>query len=448
MKKLYLLPFTLAILLGTTGLTLQAQQEQSSGSVIIVQKIKNDDGTYTVKKKSIEKGQDLETYVKEFELENADKMNAEVIVITDGNKESVANDGETVFMIRSGNHKSEIKWGNAEELKEEMKHHHFMRGNRNFTVEEKLDPNKAYLGVYPSTGDEGVLLTGIVNGSGAEAAGLQTGDVMTVINGTAIRTNDDLKNELAKYVAGNVVTIAYLRDGQSQSTNVTLSAKKSTTYTHTFTQVERTERNPCEVFIGVYVGSYGQGKEGVGVSGIIPGWPAEAAGLQAGDRIIAIDGYPVNSYQELTIERNKHKPGEYFLISYLRNEEPFEVKAQFKSCPTTQEEKQPEKVVEETLPAVPAIQQIDNTLQLEQFSAYPNPTYGKLNVQFRGEAIPTVVTITDVNGKIVHQESLPRFDGYYNRELDISAGTPGTLMLSVRQEGKVRTEPIVLLNRA
>jgi len=49
---------------------------------------------------------------------------------------------------------------------------------------------------------------------------------------------------------------------------------------------------------------------------------------------------------------------------------------------------------------------------------------------------------------VVFNESIPNFDGYYNRQVDVSKGAPGTLLISIRQGGKVLTMPVVLLNRA
>jgi hypothetical protein len=62
--------------------------------------------------------------------------------------------------------------------------------------------------------------------------------------------------------------------------------------------------------------------------------------------------------------------------------------------------------------------------------------------------VPTSVTITDINGKQIFNESLQNFDGNYNRQVDVSNGAPGTLLITIRQNGKVLTTPAVLLTRA
>jgi C-terminal processing protease CtpA/Prc len=448
------------LLLAANAFSQQTTNPQSD-KVVIIHKMTNDDGTTIVKKKRIDKGQDVETYLDAMELKGEGK-NLELMIITDEEKQVNNDDPETIIYIRKAKSSDEVKSCDKMvkdfetlhitmpgELEQELFMHNIDRSRLALVDGEK----KAFLGVYSESSEQGVLIEDIVSGSAAEAAGLKSGDIMTSLDGSFIKTSDELRNELVKYQPGNEVVITYLRNGQPAEVTVKLTEKKqerlhSYTFTYNYTS-PKVERDPCKVFIGVYVGSFGN-DEGVGVSGIIPGWPAEAAGLKAGDRIIAIDGIPVNSFAELTTERNKHKPGEYFLITYLRDGMPEEVRARFKECPTQQPATEPmkEEQAEYAQELPQPLELNDNSLELKELTAYPNPTFGGLNVQFKGEAVPTSVRITDVNGKVLHQETLNRFDGFYNKNLDISHGTPGTVMLSIQQGEKVVTKPVILLNRA
>ncbi len=427
-----------------------AQQETTTPSkndnVIIIQKTQNDDGTWTVKKKSIQKGQSADAYLKEVDIDNDLETVSEIIINTNGDA-NAEKGAETIMMIRKGGNRTEIKWDGTEG--------DFHFGSPNLSklalIGDENEEPKAFLGIYPETKEDGgVLVTDIVPGSGAAAAGLKSGDVITAIGGRTLATHGDLSSTLASHKPGDVVNVAYLREGQSMTTTVELTGKKKErqffyNYNYNYDYKYSYERNPCEVFIGVQIGGWNDGVKGVGVSGIIAGWPAEAAGLQAGDRIVSMDGVPINTHNELVVERDKHKAGEYFTIGYVRDGQESKVKAQFKVCPG---EETPAEVVEEQLVQQPALPQLDNSLQLEELNAYPNPTYGDLNVKFRGEAVPTTVTITDITGKVVFNESVPNFDGNYDRQVDVSKGAPGTLLITIRQGGKVLTTPVVLLNRA
>ena len=446
MKRLFLSLSFLSCLFLAGNLHAQKDNNASQGVVII--KTSEDDGTVTIKKKRLEKGQSINEYVDALDIK--DSGNVEVIISSTEDENS---SGENLFMFK--NNKNCIKingdgdWQEAlmdfdfdfdfDDLHEAHDHH------QKVYVQKE---NDVLLGVYPDSGDEGVVIDGIVSGSGADKAGLLKNDVMTSINGNQIRTKGDLHDELGKFKAGDVVVIKVLRDGQDMEISSTLTARKKKSYSYSYNYSYSHDRDPCKVFFGVYVGSYGHGKEGVGVSGIIGGndWPAEQAGLQRGDRILEIDGIPIGTHRELVTERDKHEPGEEFTFTFLRDGEIYEVDARFKECPKNQQEEP----IEEVLPTVPEeeLEFTDHSLQFEEFNAYPNPTYGDLNVRFRGEAMPTLVRVVDSAGKLVYEENIKNFDGFYSKELDIRNGALGTMILSFTQNGKTVAKPVVRITRA
>ena len=99
----------------------------------------------------------------------------------------------------------------------------------------------------------------------------------------------------------------------------------------------------------------------------------------------------------------------------------------------------------EDLPALP----IDYTLEVADLKVFPNPTYGKLTIQFEAEAVPTTVRITDVAGKLVFVDQLPRFDGYYQNEINIgNDAAPGMMNITIQQGDKVKGEKAILLPKA
>jgi PDZ domain-containing protein len=66
--------------------------------------------------------------------------------------------------------------------------------------------------------------TAVPGGSPARSAGLQSGDVITAVDGTPVTTLAQLRQLLGRRKAGDVATIAYLRAGKPQTANVTLRA--------------------------------------------------------------------------------------------------------------------------------------------------------------------------------------------------------------------------------
>jgi S1-C subfamily serine protease len=78
-----------------------------------------------------------------------------------------------------------------------------------------------------------------------------------------------------------------------------------------------TERDPSAG--RAWVGFYPQGHDGgVAITGIVPGGPAEKAGLMRGDLILSVDGVPVSSLRELYRAMWRKGPGDSLGMQVLR----------------------------------------------------------------------------------------------------------------------------------
>src|SRR5215470_3248545 len=79
-------------------------------------------------------------------------------------------------------------------------------------------------------------------------------------------------------------------------------------------------------WMGVFLQEYndslkeamGREQDGVLISRVVPGGPAEAAGLRSGDLVVKVDGREVNSVDELTDLVSDARVGETFNIDYMR----------------------------------------------------------------------------------------------------------------------------------
>jgi serine protease Do/serine protease DegQ len=60
----------------------------------------------------------------------------------------------------------------------------------------------------------GALVTQVVEGSAAERAGIRTGDVITAVNGHAVKSNSELRNTIGLLRVGDRLEIGLLRDGK------------------------------------------------------------------------------------------------------------------------------------------------------------------------------------------------------------------------------------------
>jgi len=66
---------------------------------------------------------------------------------------------------------------------------------------------------------------------------------------------------------------------------------------------------------------------GVLVANVIPGSPADSAGLRAGDRVLAVDGEESHTADELTARVRATRPGEEIEMTVLRQSEIFPIRA-------------------------------------------------------------------------------------------------------------------------
>ena len=76
---------------------------------------------------------------------------------------------------------------------------------------------------------EGVLITSVLDGGAAKAAGLKPGDVVTKFNGATIKTAPELQEQVSRFKPGDKVAMLVKRNGKEVALEVILKAKLGTT---------------------------------------------------------------------------------------------------------------------------------------------------------------------------------------------------------------------------
>jgi Do/DeqQ family serine protease len=148
----------------------------------------------------------------------------------------------------------------------------------------------------------GALVNAVQTGSPADKAGIRRGDVITSVNGAAVKDSNDLRNDVAQMAPGSTAKLTVVRDGKEQTLNVTLAERKAA-------DSERGEEGGANS--NDRSGGFGMGVEpltrdraqelgiptssGVLVSEVQPGGRAADAGLRPGDVITEIDRKPVTN---------------------------------------------------------------------------------------------------------------------------------------------------------
>ena len=73
---------------------------------------------------------------------------------------------------------------------------------------------------------KGVFITGIQEGSAADQAGLQEGDIIQRIDSIELYSSAEFSERIARHRPGDKITIDYLRNGKLRSTNATLKGEE------------------------------------------------------------------------------------------------------------------------------------------------------------------------------------------------------------------------------
>ncbi|MFZ4635525.1 MAG: PDZ domain-containing protein, partial [Saprospiraceae bacterium] len=293
----------------------------------------------------------------------------------------------------------------------------------------------------------------------------QTGDVILQLDDAAVTAQPGLIAERNKHQPGDPFTLKVVRNGNEMTINARFKScteEEAAAYKqkgldrivinvispeqYAFNANER--RNPCAPFIGVLTGGETpQSGEGVLVTEVIDATPAQVAGLQTGDIILALDGTKVYDHKSLCRERDKHMAGDQFQLTVLRDGKKMKVNAQFKAC--DQPAKPAAAPQPEGIPAQPAAPaNAISRLEMTSLSVFPNPTAGPVSVRFEAAAVPTTVRIIDVAGRTIYSKTINQFSGFFNEDIDLGNNRPGIFTLQIEQNGQILTEQIVLTNRA
>jgi len=137
--------------------------------------------------------------------------------------------------------------------------------------------------------------------SPAQAAGMRVGDRIVAIDGERVATIMDISDHVAPY-PGQTVSIAFVRDGRERVLPVKLA------------------RHEYEDQFGnkAVVGDPGINFALPVIGKVRPGSPAEAAGLKPEDRIVAVGGEEVKSFDRIA-ELIRPNPGRTVPIEVLRD---------------------------------------------------------------------------------------------------------------------------------
>ena len=198
-----------------------------------------------------------------------------------------------------------------------LKHGKVTRGYLGTAV-QSLNPDLADQFKVPAD-QQGALIADVNPGGAADKAGLKNGDIITAVNDKPIVDPHSLRLSVGGMSPGDKVTITYLRDGQTKTTEVTLGQQSASGE-----EVQAVPEEKPNVLDGITVGDLDdsarsqlqipKGVKGVLVTDVASDSVGYDAGLRKDDVIIEMNRKPLTSADEAVTEGNKIEKTERVLL--------------------------------------------------------------------------------------------------------------------------------------
>ena len=188
-----------------------------------------------------------------------------------------------------------------------------------FAQDEAVSENSVvpFIGIRYWGVDEGLLVTGVIANTPAEAAELQAGDVVTAVEGEAIQV-DTVRAVVWKHDPGTTVTLSLERDGSVFEQDLTLMARPEDLFENSAYAI------PLDLAsVGLFVG---QCDDKLLVVGALAGSEVATAGFQVYDQIVSIDGDVVTNIGEADVAVSDLNEGDVLSFVVLRGDEELTMK--------------------------------------------------------------------------------------------------------------------------
>lgn len=171
-----------------------------------------------------------------------------------------------------------------------------------------------YLGVFVNQAKGGLRVEEVEAGGPADKAGIQTGDVLTVVDDKKPKSQAELRDVLQAAEPDQPIAISLLRAGKKKDVQAVLAA--------TSRPMPLAEERPV---LGMTLGDVTS--EGIPIRRVTEGSPAEKAGLKANDLVTRLEGLALEDPARLDALLNEKRPGDIISIVHSREGKEAEAKA-------------------------------------------------------------------------------------------------------------------------
>jgi serine protease Do len=177
---------------------------------------------------------------------------------------------------------------------------------------------------------KGALVQQVMPRSPAAKAGIEPGDVVVAMNGKPVETSGDLTRRVALIPPGEKVTLTVQRKSQKKDFSFAVAQRPDE---ERVARGEREEQPPEDAGkspkLGLSLAPLTpelkrqmdvQADQGVVVAEVVPGGPADNAGIQRGDLVLEVNRQPVSKPEQVAGLVNKMKDGEMALLRVRRGD--------------------------------------------------------------------------------------------------------------------------------
>jgi serine protease Do len=203
-------------------------------------------------------------------------------------------------------------------MDEIVTHGHVTRASLGVTIQEVTPAIAKAMGL---NGPNGALVSKVIPDSAAERAGLQSGDVITEVNGTPIVESNQLRMIISMMNPSQTVTMKVIRNGAPQTFTAKLAEMPGEKVERASNDGDTGEKALAGVSVddldaqtarqlGIPTNS-----KGVVVTDVDPASPAAASGLRQGDVIQSVNRQPVRNTDDFSRAIRKSNSGSLLLIN-------------------------------------------------------------------------------------------------------------------------------------
>jgi S1-C subfamily serine protease len=175
--------------------------------------------------------------------------------------------------------------------------------------------------------EAGIVIASVAPDSPAAEAGVARGDILLAIDDDLLENTGDLVHYLGDLEPGDEVELTVLHGDDQRTLTATLGERDGRAYLGLV---------PCGGLprsISVHLGT-----SGASIVEVLPDSPAEDAGLEAGDVILAVDGQELDSEHALADLIASYEPGDTVTLEVKRpGEEPNDVTVQLGEHPENED---------------------------------------------------------------------------------------------------------------